>query len=128
MIVEEHGMGFWTRVRFPSSPLDGVQEEPQLEKTKISLYENVFGVTFEIKCKDDDKQADNNYVYTFADVQNWISKNFDMKISKSSISMVKNKLGIDKITYKASNELKAGIIKTNKEKAVIEAFKAFKVI
>ena len=50
MIVEVQGMGFWTRVRLPSTPLDGVQEAPQLKKCKICLYENVFGITVDI-CK-----------------------------------------------------------------------------
>ena len=50
MIVEVQGMGFWTRVRLPPNQLDGVQEEPQLKKCKICLYENVFGITVDI-CK-----------------------------------------------------------------------------
>ena len=49
MIVEGQGMGFWTRVRLPSTPLDWVQEEPQFIKCKICLYENVFGFTIDIR-------------------------------------------------------------------------------
>ena len=97
MIVEGQGIGFWTRVRLPSTPLDGVLEEPRLKRCKLSLYENVFGITFYINEYDTEKEAKKDTEFTFADIQKWIKDNLDMNVSKSSITMVKEKCKIDKI-------------------------------
>ena len=51
-----------------------------------------------------------------------------MNVSKSSITMVKEKCKIDKIDFKAGIEPEPGIIKTNKEKAVLEAFRALGIV
>ena len=41
MIVEGQGIGFWTRVRLPSSPLDYVKSNPMFD---IVIYKNIFAL------------------------------------------------------------------------------------
>ena len=121
-------MGLWTRVRLPPNPLDGVLEEPRLKRCKLSLYENVFGITFYINEYDTEKEAKKDIEFTFADIQKWIKDNLDINISKSSITMVKTKCKIVKIDFKAGIEPEPGIINSNKEKAVLEAFRALGIV
>ena len=46
-------------------------------------------------------QTKNDYQYTFTGIQKWINDNLGVKVSKSSITMVKDKCKIDKIGFKA---------------------------
>ena len=59
---------------------------------------------------------------TFGLLQKWIEDNYGVKISKSSISQVKNKCGIQKLEFGAECEI-VPELKTEKERLVLEAFK-----
>ena len=128
MIVEGQGISLWTRVRLPSTPLDGVQEEPQLKKCKVGLYENVFGITFYLNEHDTVTQAKNDYQYTFTGIQKWINDNLGVQVSKSSITVVKDKCKIDKIGFKTGIEPEPGIVHSDKERAVLKAFRALGIV
>ena len=46
MIVEVQGMGFWTRVRLPSTPLKSKRSNT-VQIRSIAVYENVFGIVLD---------------------------------------------------------------------------------
>lgn len=59
---------------------------------------------------------------TFGLLQKWIEDNHGVKVSKSSITQVKNKCGIQKIEFGAKCNV-VPELKTEKERLVLEAFK-----
>lgn len=69
-----------------------------------------------------------SYPITFNKIQKWIEDNHNIRVSKSSITMVKNKCDISELSFKAGKEPADNSIKTEKEKLVLAAFKAFGII
>lgn len=59
---------------------------------------------------------------TFGLLQKWIEDNHGVKVSKSSITQVKNKCGIQKLEFGAKCNV-VPELKTEKERLVLEAFK-----
>ena len=76
----------------------------------------------------DTERRDPDCPPTYAAIQKWIEDNHGVKVSKSSVTMVKDKCGVTKIDFKAGKEPDSGIIKTAKERLVLEAFRAFGVV
>ena len=74
------------------------------------------------------EQTDPDCPPTYAAIQKWIEDNHGVKVSKSSVTMVKDKCGALKLDFKAGKEPDSGIIKTAKERLVLEAFRAFGVV
>ena len=74
------------------------------------------------------EQTDPNCPPTYAAIQKWIEDNHGVTVSKSSVTMVKDKYGALKLDFKAGKEPDSGIIKTAKERLVLEAFRAFGVM
>ena len=74
------------------------------------------------------EQTDPNCPPTYAAIQKWIEDNHGVTVSKSSVTMVKDKCGALKLDFKAGKEPDSGIIKTAKERLVLEAFKALGVV
>ena len=62
-----------------------------------------------------------DYLLNFQNMGKWIEDNYGVKISKSSISQVKNKCGIQKLEFGAKCEI-VPELKTEKERLVLEAF------
>ena len=65
---------------------------------------------------------------SFSIIIDWIYENFGEKISRSSISQVKVKLGIESLTSSRIIVNDISSIKTQKELLVIKAFKHFEII
>ena len=61
---------------------------------------------------------------SFSLIQEWIEKNHGIKVSKSSITQVKNKCGIQKIEFGVKCDI-VPELKTEKERLVLEAFKHY---
>ena len=76
----------------------------------------------------DTEQRDPDCPPTYAAIQKWIEDNHGVTVSKSSVTMVKDKCGALKLDFKAGKEPDSGIIKTAKERLVLEAFRAFGVV
>ena len=64
---------------------------------------------------------------TFQDVQDWVMREHGQKISKSSITQVKAKCGISGLNTGIKGVMPANV-SSNKEKLVLEAFKAFELV
>ena len=88
------------------------------------VYRNIFGIVIPIENKDISIEAPN---LSFSVIQKWVCDNLGKNVSKSSISQLKDKCGIIKLEYGC----KASIIpqvKTENEKAILEAFEFFNII
>ena len=64
---------------------------------------------------------------TFASVQKYIKDTYNVDVSKSSITQVKNKCGIDKLE-RHTKHVENITLKSEKEKLVFETFKHFEII
>ena len=123
MIVEGQGMGFWTRVRLPSGPLDTEETNP-CPISKIAVCRNVVCFVLSLKVNDVPKRATTRL--TFQDVQDWVMREHGQKISKSSITQVKAKCGLSGLNTGIKGVMPN--VSSNKEKLVLEAFKAFELV
>lgn len=93
----------------------------------IAVYRSTFGIVLDTSGYDAG-QCDPDCPPTYAAIQKWIEDNHGVKVSKSSVTMVKDKCGALKLDFKAGKEPDSGIIKTAKERLVLEAFRAFGVV
>ena len=113
----------WTRVRFPPIPLDAVETNCR-PTAQIAVFRNVFSVIVPTKTKDVPQKPAK---LTFGLLQKWIEDNHGVKVSKSSVSQVKNKCGIQKLEFGAKSEF-VPELKTEKERLVLEAFKHYGLV
>lgn len=88
------------------------------------VFRNVFGIVIPFTSKDISKKAPK---LTFSVIQDWIFENYNEHISKSSISMVKQKCGIEKLEFGCKAK-RMPQVKTENEKKVLEAFRYFEII
>ena len=123
MIVEGQGIGFWTRVRLPSSPLEAAETNCR-PTAQIAVFRNVFSVIVSTKSKDIPQKPAK---LSFSLIQEWIEKNHGIKVSKSSITQVKNKCGIQKIEFGVKCDI-VPELKTEKERLVLEAFEHYGLV
>ena len=93
----------------------------------IAVYKSTFGIVIDTSGYGAE-QTDPNCPPTYAAIQKWIEDNHGVTVSKSSVTMVKDKCGALKLDFKAGKEPDSGIIKTAKERLVLEAFRAFGVV
>ena len=93
----------------------------------IAVYRSTFGIVLDTSGYDAE-QCDPDCPPTYAAIQKWIEDNHGVKVSKSSVTMVKDKCGALKLDFKAGKEPDSGIIKTAKERLVLEAFRVFGVV
>ena len=93
----------------------------------IAVYRSTFGIVLDTSGYGAE-QTDPDCPPTYAAIQKWIEDNHGVKVSKSSVTMVKDKCGALKIDFKAGKEPDSSIIKTAKERLVLEAFRAFGVV
>ena len=93
----------------------------------IAVYRSTFGIVLDTSGYDTG-QCGPDCPPTYAAIQKWIEDNHSVKVSKSSVTMVKDKCGALKLDFKAGKEPDSGIIKTAKERLVLEAFRAFGVV
>ena len=122
MIVEEHGMDFWTGVQLPSSPLEAVETNCR-SIAQIGAFRNIVSIVLATNVNDVPKKPNQ---LTFGSIQKWIEGAYGVKVSKSSITQVKNKCKIDKIEFGACGERPE--LQTEKEKLVLKAFEYFEIV
>lgn len=89
------------------------------------MYKNVFALVIDIN--DECKVDAHNYSISFSGIRAWIKDIYDVEISNSSITMVKDKCGIEKIEINARHE-DIPLLKSKKEQLVLEAFKHFNIV
>ena len=122
-LVEGQGIGFRTRVRLPSSPLDAVETNCR-PTAKIEVFRNVFSIIVSTETKDIPPKTSK---LTFRLLQKWIEDNHGVKVSKSSITQVKDKCGISKLEFGVKCDIVPDL-KTEKEKLVLEAFQHYGLV
>ena len=116
-------MGLRTRVRLPSGPLDAVETNCR-PTAQIAVFRNVFSVIVPTDTKNIPPKPAK---LTFGVIQKWIEDNYKVKVSKSSISQLKNKCGIQKIEHGAKCEI-VPELKTEKERLVLKAFEYYGIV
>lgn len=126
MIVEERWRIFRTRVQIPPGPLKSKRSNT-VQIDGIAVCQSMFGIVLDTSGYDAG-QDDADCPLTYAAIQRWIEDNHGVRVSKSSITMVKDKCDALEIGFKAGKEPDSGIIKTAKEKLVLEAFRALGVV
>ena len=85
------------------------------------MFRNVFSIIVSTETKD---IPQNKQKLTFGLLQKWIEDNHGVRVSKSSITQVKEKCGISKIEFGVKCDT-VPKLKTAKEKLVLEAFQHF---
>ena len=119
-------MGFWTRVRLPSTPLNRARTNP-VQSAEIGVYRNVCGIILNVKFEKDDEDVNaEDYALSFGNIRRWIEANYGIKVSNGSINQVMKKCGIERLDDEGA-ELNVEL-KSKKEKLVYEAFKHFNVV
>lgn len=127
MIVEGEGIGLWTRVRLPPIPLDEGETNPR-STAKIVVFRNVVCLVLPSIYLDVPEKividADN---VTFRTIQQWIMAEYGVEVSKSSNSQVKVKSNLKSLKSGVKGHIPNNVT-TDKEKMVLEAFKAFDLV
>ena len=113
-------------IRLPSPPPKSKRSNT-VQIRNIAVYRSTFGIVLDTSGYGAE-QTDPDCPPTYAAIQKWIEDNHGVKVSKSSVTMVKDKCGALKIDFKAGKEPDSSIIKTAKERLVLEAFRAFGVV
>ena len=88
------------------------------------MFRNIFSVIVSFDGKDIPNKSAN---LTFAMLQKWIEDNHGIKVSKSSITQVKNKCGISKLEWGVKCAT-VPELKTEKEKIVLDAFRHYGLV
>ena len=120
-------MGFWTRVRLPSTPLKSKRSNT-VPIRSIAVFKNEFGIVLDTSGYGAEFVSMNDYPLTYLGIRRWIEDNYDVKVSKSSITSVKHKCKVSKFDFKAGKEPDTNTIRTEKEKLVLEAFKGLGIV
>ena len=115
-----------TRVRLPSPPPKSKRSNT-VQIRSIAVYKSTFGIVLAASGYGAG-QSDPDCPPTYAAIQKWIEDNYGVKVNKSSVTTVKDKCGSLKLDFNAGKEPDSGIIKTAKEKLILEAFRAFGVV
>lgn len=127
MIVEGQGMGFWTRVRLPSGPLKAVATNG-CPTAQIAVLKHVFSIILYVDMDAEYEDAAPNDTITFRMIQDWILYTYDVSVSNSSITQVKEKCGLVKLRIDSAVLESNPKLKSKKEKYVFDAFKYFKIV
>ena len=123
-------MGFRTGVRLPSGPLlvTKTNTSPQTNfrpNAGLVVLRNVFMIIVAVDFQE--KVESNTTVITFSTIQKHIKENYNVDVSKSSITQVKSKCGIQKLEFGAKCEI-VPELKTEKERLVLEAFRHYGLV
>ncbi len=123
-LVEGQGTDIWTRVRFPSGPLDFRVSNP-FSTLKIGAYRNIGCISVAIESFDFVKRQSEA---TYKDIQEWVKEHYGFHVSNLSISQTKERCGIAKVEYKGNPGAEGHYVpklKPEKEAAIKEAFSFF---
>ena len=116
-----------TYVRHRPDPLKS-ERSNTVPIRSIAVYKNEFGIVLDTSAYGAGQADSDHYPLTYAGIRRWIEDNFNVRVSKSSIERVKDKCGASRIGLEAGRESSAGVIKTEKEKLILEAFRALGII
>ena len=94
----------------------------------MAVFHNEFGIVLDTSGYGAELVSMHDYPLTYAGIRRWIEDNYNVKISKSSIAAVKNKCNVSIIDFNAGKEPDTKNIGFEKEKFVLEAFKAFGIV
>lgn len=111
-------MGFWTRVRLPSGPLKAV-ETNDCPTAQIAVLKNVFSIILYVDMDAEYEDAAPNDTITFRMIQDWILYTYDVSVSNSSITQVKEKCGLDTLRIDSAVLESNPKLKSKKEKYVL---------
>ena len=114
--------GSWTGVRFPSAPFEAVETNCR-STAQIGAFRNIVSIVLATNVNGVPKKPNQ---LTFGSIQKWIEGAYGVKVSKLSITQVKNRCKIDKIEFGACGERLE--LQTEKEKLVLKAFEHFKIV
>ena len=118
-------MGFWTRVRLPSTPLQREVTNP-VKRASLHVFRNVCLHILNVDWESMNKEMCVEEKATFGNIRRWVADEFGVKVSNGSISQVMKKCGMEKLEAGAGKL--AVQLQTEKEKLVYEAFKRFNVV
>ena len=91
------------------------------------MFRTVFGIIIDLSQFDDADDYEKRYNLSFRGIRRWISDEYGIEVSNSSVTMVKEKCGIDKLDVNAKAKCTPEL-KSEKEKAVLAAFKHFNIV
>ena len=118
-------MGFWTRVRLPSTPLQREVTNP-IRGASLHVFRNVCMHFLYVDWESMHKDADAEVRLSFGNIRKWVLDVHGVKVSNGSINQVMKKCGIERLD---ADDAKLSIeLKSEKEKLVYEAFKHFNVV
>ena len=110
-----------------SAPLEAV-ETNGCPTAQIAVFKNVFSVILYVDMSAEYEDAVESDVITFKMIQDWILYTYDVSVSNSSITQVKEKCGLDKLRIDSAVLESNPKLKSKKEKYVFDAFKYFKIV
>ncbi len=116
-------MGLRTWVRLPSGPLDNRYTNPS-SNARVSVFGNVFGIIIELSQPPRTKE----YALTFGGIIHWVFDYYGVRISRSTITQVRNKCGLSSLEARGEKEIVLPSLKSEKEQMVIEAFKNLGIV
>ena len=118
-------MGFWTRVRLPSTPLNRARTNP-VQSASIGVFRNVCGIILDVNFDDvGDDNVDMNKL-SFGNIRKWVQNQYGISVSNGSINQVMKKCNMEHLDDECA-ELRIEL-KSEKEKLVYEAFKRFGLV
>ena len=95
---------------------------------QIAVLKNVFSIILYVDMDAEYEDATSNDTITFRMIQDWILYTYDVSVSNSSITQVKEKCGLDKLRIDSAVLESNPKLKSKKEKYVFDAFKYFKIV
>ena len=123
MIVEGRGRIFRTRVQLPSGPLDR-EVQNGYPTAHFAAFKNQFAIIFDVNWSYEPPKRNE---LSFGSIRDWIYDTYGFEISNSSISQVKAKCHINSLE-EPGDDVRIPKLKTDKEKAVLEAFRYYNII
>ena len=118
-------MGFWTRVRLPSGPLQREVTNP-VKRASLHVFRNVCAHVLYVDWESMNKEMCVEEKATFGNIRRWVADEFGVKVSNGSISQVMKKCNMEHLDDKCSEPNVE--LKSEKEKLVLKAIKHFNVV
>ena len=129
MIVEGRGIGFWTRVRLPPTPLQHERSNP-FSTAKIGVLRSTACITVDMNSFPGYKSTEKETA-SYTRIRQWIKDEYGICVSNLALSQAKDALGIAKEEYKgrqASGKYKTPGLKEEKLEVIKAAFEYFDIL
>ena len=128
-IVEGRGIGFWTRVRLPSTPSTR-RYTNTIPSIEFSVFRNVFGITVYTDDFDTEQYLQKKKA-SYKDIRAWIKMKFGVCVSNLNVSQAKRRFGLCQSEYKgkeASGKYPQPVLSDEKLELIRLAFEHFGLI